>query len=200
MSVLHLTQSWIEVGAAASPFCLVTRGLQPVEEPLSESSVVQSPLVGLGRVIANEYPKFRCKLIDLASAASDGEVAMLLDELDAGDNEDEIALRGSGRFVHRYAHWQPIVQSTTSGQLRRFRLAASPHGIMDELAFRELPERSLGPNEVEVQVLASGLNFADVLKALGLYPGLPDGPVPLGFECSGVISAVGSEVQNVSRW
>ena len=68
---------------------------------------------------------------------------------------------------------------------------------MDELSLRELSQHSPGPNEVEIKVVAAGLNFADVLKALGLYPGLPDGPVPLGFECSGIISAVGSEVVDV---
>src|SRR5712692_3047870 len=41
---------------------------------------------------------------------------------------------------------------------------------------------------------AAGLNFSDVLKALGLYPGLPEGRVPLGIECSGRISAVGQDV------
>ena len=39
------------------------------------------------------------------------------------------------------------------------------------------------------------MNFSDVLKALGLYPGLPDGPVPLGAECSGRITAVGPGVE-----
>src|SRR5262249_5316102 len=37
--------------------------------------------------------------------------------------------------------------------------------------------------------------FSDVLKALGLYPGLPDGPVPLGLECSGTVAAVGAGVE-----
>ena len=42
---------------------LVTRGAQAVgEEPVA---VAQSPAIGLGRVIVNEYPRLRCKLIDL---------------------------------------------------------------------------------------------------------------------------------------
>ncbi len=46
--------------------------------------------------------------------------------------------------------------------------------------------------EVEVQVAAAGLNFRDVLGALGLYPG--DGGPP-GGECAGTIVAVGANVQ-----
>ena len=50
--------------------------------------------------------------------------------------------------------------------------------------------------EVEIEVHASGLNFSDVLKALGLYPGIKDEIVPLGIECSGIVTACGS----VSGW
>ena len=65
ISVLYLTQSWIESNATASQLWLVTRGVQPAgAEALSSSCAAQSPLIGLGRVIANEYPKFQCKLID----------------------------------------------------------------------------------------------------------------------------------------
>ena len=51
--------------------------------------------------------------------------------------------------------------------------------------------------QIEIEVHAAGLNFSDVLKALGLYPGIIDDIVPLGLECSGVISAVGP---GVTRW
>ncbi len=47
---------------------------------------------------------------------------------------------------------------------------------------------------IEIEVAAAGLNFSDVMKALMLYPGLGDGPVPLGIECSGTVSAVGADV------
>ncbi len=38
------------------------------------------------------------------------------------------------------------------------------------------------------------MNFSDVLKALGLYPGIKDSVVPLGIEASGVVTAVGEDV------
>src|SRR5438105_1333684 len=40
----------------------------------------------------------------------------------------------------------------------------------------------------------AGLNFRDVLNALGLYPGDAG---PLGGECAGVVSAVGAGVETV---
>ncbi|MEO8268885.1 MAG: type I polyketide synthase, partial [Aureliella sp.] len=44
--------------------------------------------------------------------------------------------------------------------------------------------------EVEIEVIAAGLNFSDVMKVLGLYPGLPDGPIDLGAECCGRIARI----------
>src|SRR6185436_13422958 len=55
---------------------------------------------------------------------------------------------------------------------------------------REQPQAG----QVEIEVHAAGLNFSDVLKALGLYPGIKDAIVPLGIEASGVVTAVGEGV------
>ncbi|KAJ3601172.1 hypothetical protein NHX12_032145, partial [Muraenolepis orangiensis] len=52
----------------------------------------------------------------------------------------------------------------------------------------------LKAGEVQVQVKACGLNFADLLGRQGLYDRLPSPPVTPGMECSGVIEAVGEEV------
>ena len=48
-----------------------------------------------------------------------------------------------------------------------------------------------GAGEVEIRVRATGLNFRDVLMALGLYPG---GESPLSIECAGTVESVGKEV------
>ena len=53
------------------------------------------------------------------------------------------------------------------------------------------PTPRLGPHDIEVSVLGAGLNFRDVLNVLGQYPGQP----PLGAECSGTVTRVGSAVQ-----
>ena len=40
---------------------IVTRGVQPVR-PGEDISVAQSPVLGLGRTIINEFPKWPCRL------------------------------------------------------------------------------------------------------------------------------------------
>ncbi len=74
-------------------------------------------------------------------------------------------------------------------------LAAGDGGQLRCLALRILRPPVAGPGQVEVQVHATGLNFSDVLKAMGLYPGITDEIVPLGIECAGVVTAVGTGVQ-----
>ena len=43
--------------------------------------------------------------------------------------------------------------------------------------------------------ISSGLNFADIMQRQGLYPGAPKTvPYIMGYECSGVVEAVGEGV------
>ena len=51
-------------------------------------------------------------------------------------------------------------------------------------------------HEVQVQVKAVGLNFADVFAILGLYSATPEGSFIPGLEYSGEILAVGQDVQD----
>lgn len=46
-------------------------------------------------------------------------------------------------------------------------------------------------HEVQIQVMASGINFPDALCVIGLYPTIPDYPFVPGFEVSGVVKKVG---------
>ncbi|XP_072522839.1 synaptic vesicle membrane protein VAT-1 homolog [Salminus brasiliensis] len=55
---------------------------------------------------------------------------------------------------------------------------------------------SPGEGEVRVRVKACGLNFAELLGRQGLYERLPSPPVTPGMECSGVVEAVGSGVED----
>src|SRR5579871_4758258 len=62
------------------------------------------------------------------------------------------------------------------------------------LAVQEQPDPSPDVGEVRIAVHASGVNFADVLARLGLYPDAPKPPMVVGYEVSGVVDAVGPGV------
>jgi NADPH:quinone reductase-like Zn-dependent oxidoreductase len=57
------------------------------------------------------------------------------------------------------------------------------------------PEPKAG--EVRIRVEASGINFADLLGRMGIYPDLPPIPVVPGYEVSGRIDAVGAGVDGI---
>ena len=185
-SALHLVQALAGLRGVAPRLFLVTRGGQAVR-PGEETSPTQGALWGLGRVIAAEHPGLRCVRVDLDPYA-DPDLAGLLATLDGTDGEDQIAFRSGARHVARLTRRAPA-----HGQ-EPCTLVPPKGGVLDDLALRPAARRPPGPGEVEIRVRAAGLNFRDVLNALGMYPG-PAGP--LGSECAGTIVAVGERVQGL---
>ena len=51
------------------------------------------------------------------------------------------------------------------------------------------------PGEAQVEVVAAGINFADILVRQGLYPDAPPLPLVVGYEVSGRVRAVGTGVE-----
>lgn len=71
-------------------------------------------------------------------------------------------------------------------------------GKAEVLKLEERPSLTPSKGEVRINVKASGVNFADVLARQGLYPDAPAFPACVGYEVSGLIDAVGPEVD--SNW
>lgn len=69
-------------------------------------------------------------------------------------------------------------------------------GGPDVLEWAEVPDPQAGPGEVVVDVVAAGINRADVMQREGNYPPPPGASDLLGLECSGRISAVGEGVED----
>src|SRR3954470_20374467 len=68
------------------------------------------------------------------------------------------------------------------------------HGGPDVLELREGPDPVPGEGEIRIRVRAVGINFADVLARVGLYPDAPKPPVVVGYEVAGTIDAIGKGV------
>ena len=64
-------------------------------------------------------------------------------------------------------------------------------GGPEALEVRDTADPEPGPGQVRVRVRAAGLNFAEVMAALGLYPDAPKPPCVVGYEVAGVIDALG---------
>jgi len=67
-------------------------------------------------------------------------------------------------------------------------------GEPEVLEVREAPDPQPQRGEVRVRVKASGINFADILARMGLYPDSPKLPAVVGYEVAGVVDGVGDGV------
>jgi NADPH:quinone reductase-like Zn-dependent oxidoreductase len=68
------------------------------------------------------------------------------------------------------------------------------HGPPDVFEIRDRPDPTPAAGEVRIRVRAAGINFADVLSRLGLYPDAPKPPVVVGYEVAGRVDAIGADV------
>ena len=84
---------------------------------------------------------------------------------------------------------QPFVQ-----QGRPLKLTVASPGFLDTLYFAEDKQTVLADDEIEIDVKSAGLNFKDVILALGQLAGHH-----LGQECSGVVTRIGLKVRAFKR-
>ena len=73
-------------------------------------------------------------------------------------------------------------------------LVITRHGGPEVLQVREMADPQPGARQVLVRVRAAGLNFAEIMARQGLYLDAPKPPCVVGYEASGVVEQVGSEV------
>jgi synaptic vesicle membrane protein VAT-1 len=70
-------------------------------------------------------------------------------------------------------------------------------GGPEVLQVREAADPEPGPGEVRIRVAAAGINFADVLARMGLYPDAPKLPAVVGYEVAGTVDRVGAGVTGI---
>jgi acyl transferase domain-containing protein/SAM-dependent methyltransferase len=197
-ALLHLVQAVEEVkNTTKLRIDLITRGAQPPGRGMNAVAAAQAALIGLLRVIRNEYPNFSGRGIDLPPEPSASDQSLLWSELLSEDAEREIAFRGEGRYVQRLARGRMLEEELLDPTIP-LRLESRERGHLDTLLFMPFPLPTCGVEEVLIEVIAAGMNFRDVLKALALYPGeAPDARI-FGDEVAGVVKAVGTGVDHVS--
>jgi len=198
VSLLHVTQALARHNVSGA-LTVVTRGAQPADGAVrGVAGAEQAAAWGLGRVIAAEHADLRPVLVDLdpSAAPSDRAAALVREVLQTARDENQVALRAARRLGARLVRTRAAPESGRPGALEvpqagSFTLDIRQRGVLENLELRPLDVPPPAPGEIRIRVQASGLNFRDVLSALGMYPGEPG---PLGGEAVGVVEAVGSDV------
>ncbi|MFB6894395.1 beta-ketoacyl synthase N-terminal-like domain-containing protein, partial [Kitasatospora sp. NPDC056327] len=189
--VLALLRTWLaDDRFAGGRLAILTHRAVPVLPGDRGGDPVLSAVWGLVRSAQSEQPG-RFLLVDTDREDADPGAALAAA---IGADEPQIALREGRLLVPR------LVRHTEAGLARpagdAWRLNVTEQGTLENLAL--LPDeeagRPLGAGEVRISVRAAGLNFRDVMIALGMYPG----DAPIGSEGAGVVTEVAPDVSGIA--
>ncbi|QKW18565.1 SDR family NAD(P)-dependent oxidoreductase [Kitasatospora sp. NA04385] len=191
---LALVQRWLaDERFAAARLALLTRDAVrtgPVDRPVDPA---QAALWGLVRSAEAEHPG-RFVLVD---AAGGGEPADALPgALAAG--EPELALRSGPPLLPRLVRGSRPDGTLALPDGAAWRLAGDGRGSPEDVVAEPAPAAlaPLGRGEVRIAVRAAGLNFHDVIAALGLDP--DPAQQGLGSEGAGTVVEVGPDVADLA--
>ncbi|GAB1694993.1 type I polyketide synthase [Krasilnikovia sp. M28-CT-15] len=170
---------------------LLTRGAQSADASAVTPS--QTAVWAFARTVSAEYPDLRCRVVDVADEGDLAEVAARIADPGSGDR---LMIRGGQAYREAFTPTYPPVRPEPA------RLVLTEYGTPDALAMVPLVRSAPAHGEVEIEVRAAGMNFRDVLISLGMLAehyaddlGITRADaVPLGFECAGVVVAVGPGV------
>ncbi len=190
---LSVVREWLDGERFGSArLVVVTRGAASVHGG-DVTDLAGATALGLLRAAQAENPG-RLLLVDLDEGAGDAGAALL-----AATTADE-----PQTAVREGKVWAPRLARAASGGglvppagVAEWRLDAPVKGSLADLALVPHPAsgRELEPGEVRISVRAAGMNFRDVVVALGM---VPERDVPMGGEGSGVVLEVGSGVDDLA--
>jgi polyketide synthase 7 len=178
--VLGLLQSWL-TGDRRGVLVVLTRGAVAFSGE-DVTDLAGAAVWGLVRSAQAEHPG-RVVLVD-----SDGSVDLSA-VISCG--EPQLVIRAGVAYAARLAPMGSgsVLELPAGG----WRLAAGGGGTFEDLVVQSCPRVELGVGQVRVAVAAVGVNFRDVLVALGMYPGGGE----LGAEGAGVVVEVGASADGV---
>ena len=159
-----------------------------------------SAALGLSRAITNGTYKFAVFSVDVDPADShERNGAHIINLLAAPPPDHEIVIRLGRCYVPRVVRFSPT--ESKKAYSSRWKLGfvnseeTEKHSI-DDIDFLTDENVTLREDEVLIEVRTAGLNFKDVMMAMGMLERLTkaDGKKGLGLECSGIITGKGRSV------
>ncbi|NND95881.1 MAG: SDR family NAD(P)-dependent oxidoreductase, partial [Pirellulaceae bacterium] len=203
-AVRDATGSLLETIQAASrakrapTISILTENAFSIDSNDAAINPVSTAVAGLARVAVNEHPQLNIQLLDV-NRIDESTIDAIVGWLDRRQSETELALRNECFYRPRLvAQPRLLAANDHSSEIGlpasgSYRIRLDGTNRTEGLWIERIAKPTVGPGEVAVNVRAVGLNFSDVLKSMGLYPGIKDKVVPLGIEVCGRLTAVGQD-------
>nr|WP_237505443.1 SDR family NAD(P)-dependent oxidoreductase [Streptomyces sp. SID8378] len=201
---LTLVQEWLsDDRLAASRLVWVTRGAVGVHAQEPVPGLALSGVWGLVRAAQSEHPD-RFALLDLDPADPAGTEDQVVSAIPVDEalsllasGEPQLVVRQEELLAARLAPARTGGALTASVGDAPWRLAKDSGGNLDALTVVPAPDttEALGEGEVRIAVRAAGVNFRDVLMALGMVPARG---TRLGGEAAGVVTHIGPGVTGLA--
>lgn len=175
---------------------LLEAGVTPDVWFVTSATAEQAAVWGVGRTLWWEHPQFNCRCVEIKP---DVTVKTLFETIWYADQENQLRPGPDQRQIARLERYR---LSMPDSRPYPFRVRLGQYGLLDSLELTAVPRQAPRAHQVEVEVRAVGLNFLDVLNALGMlrpYATAAHGSdtphtLPFGSEASGIVRRVGEGV------
>ncbi|KAK2596464.1 hypothetical protein N8I77_013354 [Diaporthe amygdali] len=165
-------------------------------------------IIGLARVLRNEQ-KINIATLEMDEFTSEGSMDAVFGVFQRSRNQpatsdddvnpdSECSWSGGSLYIPRF-HWfsvsKELAEKDPDGSVGIKKLEIGKRGSLQTLEWRDAPPLAQPESgEVLVETRAVGMNFKDVLIAMGIVDGNEGGASGLGVECSGVVTRLGPDV------
>lgn len=172
--------------------------------PEEQDTLMSAGYKGLFRGIELERPDLKLKIIRQKKEYTTQSWQELCAEILSDDLEDEVLIRNNKRYLPRIVPFK--LNNKKQGKILITKdnmgiLKVSANGALDRMFYEVYPKRLPEQGEVMCKILASGINFKDVLKAMNLLPEIVvDGTFygdSLGMEAVIEVVALGGGCNNL---
>ncbi|WP_241840545.1 SDR family NAD(P)-dependent oxidoreductase [Frankia sp. CcI49] len=189
-----------EPAPAASRVVVLTRHAVAVLPGDEVADLPAAAVWGLVRSAQSENPG-RLLLVDVdvpvevdEDVASPALLAAVLPAVRSAEGESAVAVRAGVAYTARLTRPTPVL--TPPAEHSAWRVDVTARGTLANLALVPCPEahRPLGPGEVRIAMRAAGLNFRDVVLALGMV----GADELIGCEGAGIVLETGPGVESVA--
>ena len=193
-AALGVLQAWLaDDDLGAGRLVIRTQGAVAARDD-DAANLASAAVWGLVRTAQTEHPG-RFVLVDDGTSPGNAGSAEIWAAI-AACGEPQLAVRSGELLAPRLAESDGGESLMPPLRAAAWRLECTESQTLEGLTLAECPPPSgaLGPREVRVAVRAAGLNFRDVVAALGMITGETD----LGSEGAGLVTAVGSDVRDLA--